>query len=88
MNMPNTKKVKLLSLVLEFMWSRGIDMLALMTRYVRVEAGAKEAVAMCLDADSLLGVKVRKLVTRSTMVPRREAMSLAGYVHHIGSIVT
>jgi hypothetical protein len=31
MNMPNTKKVKLLSLVLEFMWSRGIDMLALMT---------------------------------------------------------
>ena len=88
MNMPNTKKVKLLSLVLEFMWARGIDMMALMTRYVRVEAGAKEAVAMCLDADSPFGVKVRQLVTRNTMVPRREAMSLAGYVNHVGSIVS
>jgi hypothetical protein len=62
MNMPNTKKVTFLSLVLEFMWSRRIGMLVLMARHVRIEAGAKDAVATCLDADSPFGVQVRKLV--------------------------
>ena len=63
-------------------------MVVLMERHVRVDEEAREAVAMCLDADSPFGVKVRQLVTRNTMVPRREAMSLAGYVNHVGSIVS
>jgi hypothetical protein len=46
LNMPNTKKVKLLTRILEFLWARGIDMVALMDRHLPIGAGAKEAVAM------------------------------------------
>jgi hypothetical protein len=82
LSMPPTKKVKMLTRVLEFCWALGVDMVALMERHVRVDEGAREAVAMCLDSDSLLGMEVQKLVSR------REAMSLAGYVHHVASIVS
>jgi hypothetical protein len=86
--MPPTKKVKMLTRVLEFCWALGVDMVALMERHVRVDEGAREAVAMCLDSDSLFGLEVQKLVSHHSMVPRREAMSLAGYVHHVASIVS
>ena len=88
LSMPPTKKVKMLTRVLEFCWSLGVDMVALMGRYVPVDEGAREAVAMCLDSDSLFGLEVQKLVSHHSMAPRREAMSLAGYVHHVASIVS
>jgi hypothetical protein len=86
--MPNAKKVKLLTRILEFLSARGVDMVALMERHLPIESGAKVAVAMCLDADSTFGIQVRELVSHHSMVSRREAMSLAGYIHHVGSIVS
>jgi hypothetical protein len=42
---------------------------------------------MCLDADSAFGVNVRELISHHSMVSRRDAMSLAGYIQHVASIV-
>jgi hypothetical protein len=75
LSMPNEKKVKLLGLVLEFCWTAGVDMLSLMGSFVPIDAGAKEAVAMCLRSDSALGLCVGGLVTRHSVIPRREAIT-------------
>jgi hypothetical protein len=87
LNMPTSKKVKMFTKVLEFCWAVGVDIIALMERHVPVNMGAKEAVAMCLDAGSAFGLEVRELISHHSMVSRRVAMSLAGYIQHVASII-
>jgi hypothetical protein len=87
LSMPDEKKVKLLSLMLEFCWTVGVDLLSLMEAFVPIDGGAGEVVGMCLRSDSALGRCLSGLVTQITKVPRREAMKLMGFIHHVGSIV-